>query len=67
MEKNFSRILVGFGVVFFCSFFVLAQRVVEPGPGEWSRAGLLWGCWVMFWVSSSVLPVSLHRLVWLGK
>lgn len=44
---NFSRILVGFGVVCFCSFFVLAQRVAEPGMGQQSRAALLWGCRAM--------------------
>lgn len=39
MEKNFSSILVGFGVVFLGSFSVLAQQVAAPGLGVWSRAG----------------------------
>lgn len=47
MEKNFSRILLGFGVAFFCFFFVLAQRGAGAGTGEWSRAGLLWGGWMV--------------------
>lgn len=74
MEKNFSSVLLGFGVVFFCSFFMLAQRAAAPGLGEWSRAGQgcsgVVGCCVlqvMFGVSSPVLPASLLHLVWFGK
>lgn len=74
MEKNFSSILVGFGVVFFGSFSVLAQQVAAPGLGEWSRTGQgcsgVVGCCVMqvrFGVSSPVLPASLLHLVWFGK
>lgn len=69
MEKNFSSILGGFGVVFFGSFSLLA-----PGLGEWSRAGQgcsgLVGCCVLqvrLGVSSPGLAASLLHLVWFGK
>lgn len=74
MEKNFSSILGGFGIVFFGSFSMLAQQVAAPGLGEWSRAGQgcsgLVGCCVLqvsFGVSSLVFPASLLHLVWFGK